>query len=342
MERRRRRRLAAACLAAALLSMPAALLRATDYHGQPAPHEAAAAPPPRRPPPPPGQIVVNVGMPRTGTTSWISLARELYRDDGEFHHQYEGYGADDLGELLARGNGSSARNPLLRLLTEAPRPRRGPDGPAVRAMADHPFFLLAKVARDFPEVYWVQVTRDRATHVGSVRYMLGRYCQDRCRCRRRPRCATGAMAVLDELFFDRFGQLGILCARGGDAGRIPGELLDRWLRTHEGETTGRLAGHPRFLRLRLEDGTGTNAERMARFLGLGGRNRTRREYHENRRERYGHGRRLGALPTPDKNDGGSSARRLDAPMRHRRGAQRLFESVESKVPANRDSRKQHL
>ncbi|KAL9180508.1 hypothetical protein ACHAXT_010961 [Thalassiosira profunda] len=209
------------------------------------------------------KIVVNVGMPRTGTNTWIEMMKGLYPGGGEFHHIYERYAPEDLSELLLRGNQSSVANPLYRLLT---RPPKGD----VRAMVDHPFFLLAPIARDFPEVHFIQMTRELEPHVNSTLYMLQRWCQDRCTCDKAPKCTSaGNMALVDRLYFDRFHALRFMCDNNGDASKIPRDLVRTWLATHEAETGRDLRGHPRALRLRLEDGARANAGRMARFLGLG-------------------------------------------------------------------------
>ena len=126
------------------------------------------------------------------------------------------------------------------------------------------YFLLASIAKDLPRVYWVQVTREIEAHVNSTLYMLQTWCSDRCKCDEAPRCVKGNTALIDRLYFDRFDALGHLCKTA----TVPRDLVRDWLRLHERETSSHMRDHPRFLRLSLEDGPRTNAEKMVHFLGV--------------------------------------------------------------------------
>ena len=89
------------------------------------------------------RIVVNLGMPRTGTNSWISMMKGLYYNSGEFHRIFDKYEPHDLAELLLLGNRSSPSNPLHRTLVEPPA------NGDIRAVSDH--LLLTGVHRQgFP------------------------------------------------------------------------------------------------------------------------------------------------------------------------------------------------
>ena len=74
----------------------------------------------------------------------------------------------------------------------------------------------------------------------------------------------GNTALIDRLYFDRFDALGHLCKTA----TVPRDLVRNWLRLHERETSSHMRDHPRFLRLSLEDGSRTNAEKMVHFLGV--------------------------------------------------------------------------
>ena len=114
-----------------------------------------------------GSIIVNLGMPRTGTRSWMSTMEKIFPNmNAEYHHVATGYidshfNSEDLAELLLFGNQSSPGNPLYGCLMHPPIN-------GVRVMADLPWFLLAPIAKDFPHVYWVQVTRELESHISST------------------------------------------------------------------------------------------------------------------------------------------------------------------------------
>jgi len=221
------------------------------------------------------KIIVNVGMPRTGTHSWINMLKILYPTSYELHHQIYDYEAQDLAELLLLGKRTNPTNPLYQKLTLPPSSfssgsssSNGSSRSAVRAMADHPAFLLAPIAKDFPHVYWIQVTRELESHVNSTLYMLNTWCQDRCVCNTAPRCSKGSIALIDRLYFDKNRVLELMCENNGNANLIPRDVIRTWLRRYEEETEAYLRDHPRFLRLRLEDGSRENMKRMVQFLGL--------------------------------------------------------------------------
>ena len=90
------------------------------------------------------RIVVNLGMPRTGTNSWISMMKGLYYNSGEFHRIFDKYEPHDLAELLLLGNSSSPSNPLHRTLVEPPA------NGDIRAVADHPLLLTGVHRQGFP------------------------------------------------------------------------------------------------------------------------------------------------------------------------------------------------
>lgn len=212
----------------------------------------------------PEKIIVNVGMPRTGTRSWMATMEKIFPNtNAEYHHVATGYidshfNSEDLAELLLFGNQSSPANPLYRYLMHPPTN-------GVRVMADLPWFLLAPIAKNFPHVYWVQVTRELESHINSTIYMLETHASYRCKCKDKPRCSKGSMALIDRLYYDKYNALGHIC---NEIDQVPRDLVRTWLKNWEEETYSSMIDHPHFLQLRLEDTTRSNAEKMVKFLEL--------------------------------------------------------------------------
>ena len=99
----------------------------------------------------PEKIIVNVGMPRTGTRSWMATMEKIFPNtNAEYHHVATGYidshfNSEDLAELLLFVNQSSPANPLYRYLMHPPIN-------GVRVMADIP--SLHTVCLSCISKYW--------------------------------------------------------------------------------------------------------------------------------------------------------------------------------------------
>jgi len=222
------------------------------------------------------KVIINVGMPRTGTNTWTAMMRSLHqhqqvqhRSKGQFHRIFSDYKTEDLAEILLNGNKTWVDNPLMKKLSlPSAQHFDDDDGGVFLAMADHPAFLLAPIAHQFLKVHWVHVTRNLTTHVESVRYMLGEWLTDRCKCKSAPLCSSGNIALIDRLFFNVKGAVAALCKHSMDPSKIPQALLEDWLGSWERMTREFLRGHPRYIELKLEDGAEANMRKMARFLKM--------------------------------------------------------------------------
>lgn len=235
---------------------------------------------------PKNKIVVNLGMPRTGTHSIIMAVKQLLEiDDPETeitgHHVFKGYHPDELTEFLFFGKQSPPHNPLLQQFTFDNATNN-----AVRIMADHPYFLLAPVAPDFPEhTYWIHVTRDVETHIPSFLYILEQFAWPRCRCGiGAPFCegVNPIMTQLDRLFFNRHQVLGKLCESFDstqpmgskvNATKVPEvrDLARILLEEHTKDIQvffQEKNPHLRYLHLRLEDPEDQKLNQIADFLGV--------------------------------------------------------------------------
>lgn len=219
-------------------------------------------------------IIINLGLPRTGTTTWVEMVKVLYPTEPEVYHISDAYSTVELGELLSLGNRSDPSNALYRKLTSPPK--------TVRAMADHPAFLFAPIAKDFPHVYFVQVTREVESHIKSTRYMMGKWLQDRCLCHTAPRCQEHNLALLDRLYYNKYNALGHMCRHGGNPESIPKDLLYEMLTQESANIQQLMHDHPKFLAIKLEDGVERNLKKMAIFLGLNASEATTHDIHLNR------------------------------------------------------------
>ncbi len=205
------------------------------------------------------RIIMDLGLPRTGTTTFVAMMKQLFPGaGGEFTHYHWGWEPEDLLEILMLGNRSSPDNAIYKMLTQPPQ--------AVRAVADLPAFLLSPIAKDFPNVYWIQVRRGIEGHIKSTRFMLQKWAQDRCKCRKAPRCVISKLQTTDRLYNDKYNAIGTMCKNNGNAAKIPEELLRNMILQEENEIIRNMRGHPRFLQLTLEDGTEANMKKMAEFL----------------------------------------------------------------------------
>jgi hypothetical protein len=234
---------------------------------------------------PDNKIIIDVGLPRSGTNSFITLMTALFPDEPKhkFIHQYNKFSAYNLAEFVALGNISSPENPILHLLTDDSLSHPGSTGDSenttvvtknttrlLRVMADYPAFFLAPKAMDFPNVYWVQVTRDVEDLIDSTLYMIQRWAKERCKCPQAPYCYdTDRWMIMDRLYYNRYKILEYFCNNNKNASAIPRRLIRLLVTTFEEQTANYLKDHPHYLHFRLEEDTDTKLQKLSTFLGLG-------------------------------------------------------------------------
>jgi hypothetical protein len=233
---------------------------------------------------PDNKIIVYVALPRCGTTSFISFMKALFPDEPKekFIHQYNNFSAFNLAEFLTLGNLSSPENPVLRLLIDDSSSHRAskggsktankPEGNTTSllvAMADYPAFLLAPRAMEFPDVYWVQVTRDVEDLVDSTLYMIQRWMKNRCNCPQSPSCyKSDRFEIMDRLYYNRYKILEDFCNNHRNASAIPRKKVRQLVTTFEGQIANYLKNHPHYLHFTLEEDTDVKLQKLATFLGL--------------------------------------------------------------------------
>lgn len=219
------------------------------------------------------KIVVNVGMPRSGTTSFMNFIKALFHDKSnnkKYIHGYRSFSNTELAEYLSLGNESAVDNRILSLVTPPPETmgRDNNSTTLVRAVSDFPAFLLAPKAMDFPHVYWVQVTRDVEDHVDSTLYMIQKWMESRCNCPDAPRCKS-AMDLVDRLYYNKYGILEHFCRNNKNASAIPRDLVRKLVTKQQEQTANYLKDHPHYLHYALEEDDDVKLEKLAHFLGLG-------------------------------------------------------------------------
>jgi hypothetical protein len=233
---------------------------------------------------PNNKIIIDVGLPRCGTNSFITFMKALFPDEPnqKFIHQYDKFSAYNLAEYLALGNLTSPGNPIFRFLTDsAPsRPVSMADNRTttevktnktslLRAMADYPAFLLTPKAMDFPNVYWVQVTRDIEDLVDSTFYMIQRWMKGRCSCPQAPSCyKADRWKIMDRLYYNRYQILEYFCNNNQNASAIPRDLIRKLITNSEEQIANYLKDHPHYLHFKLEEDTHVKLQKLASFLGL--------------------------------------------------------------------------